>query len=148
MDAGAEARERNRAMSDGSTLSLPEIEDRIAIVRDNIRQLTEQAAAVSGAGTEALLADRISSQQAELDRLIAERDALLAKLPKAAPKAVAAPKKKPAKKTAKKKVVKVTKKKVAPKAAKKKAAAKKVAKKSVKTTKKAAKKKVGKKKRK
>ena len=32
-------------MSNGSTLSLPEIERRIAIVRDNIRQLIEQAAA-------------------------------------------------------------------------------------------------------
>ena len=35
-------------MTNGSTLSLPEIEDRIAIVRDNIRQLIEQAAAFSG----------------------------------------------------------------------------------------------------
>jgi ribosomal protein L19E len=35
-------------MSNGSTLSLPELEDRIAITRDNIRQLIEQAAAASG----------------------------------------------------------------------------------------------------
>ena len=35
-------------MSDYSALSLPELEDRIAIVRDNIRQLIEQAAAEIG----------------------------------------------------------------------------------------------------
>ena len=64
-------------MTNGSTLSLPEIEDRIAILRDNIRQLTEQAAALSGAADEARAADRIAAQQADLDRLIAERDAIL-----------------------------------------------------------------------
>ena len=36
-------------MSNG--LSLDQIEDRMAIVRDNIRQLIEQSAADSGAGT-------------------------------------------------------------------------------------------------
>jgi len=39
-------------MSNGSSLSLPELEDRIAIIRDNIRQLVEQAAAFSGAEDE------------------------------------------------------------------------------------------------
>ena len=63
-------------MSNGSTLSLPEIEDRIAIVRDNIRQLTEQAAASSGAADESRNADRIAEQEAELLRLIKQRDAL------------------------------------------------------------------------
>jgi hypothetical protein len=62
-------------MSNGSTLSLPEIEDRIAIVRDNIRQLTEQAAASSGAADESRNADRIAEQEAELQRLIKEREA-------------------------------------------------------------------------
>ena len=90
-------------MANESTLSLPELDDRIAILRDNIRQLTEQAAAVSGAGSEALLADRIAAQQADLDRLIAERDALTAKRPQPAPKKkAAAAKKRPAKKAAKK----------------------------------------------
>ncbi len=56
-------------MSNGSTLSLPELEDRIAIVRDNIRQLIEQAAADSGAANEARNADRIAQQNAELERL-------------------------------------------------------------------------------
>lgn len=97
-------------MANGSTLSLPEIEDRIAILRDNIRQLTEQAAALSGAADEARAADRIAAQQADLDRLVAERDAILAKRAAAAPPAapkVAAPKAKRAvKKAATKKVAK------------------------------------------
>ena len=66
-------------MSNGSTLSLPELEDRIAIVRDNIRQLIEQAAANSGAGDESRNADRIAAQQEELDRLSKQRDELLKK---------------------------------------------------------------------
>ena len=66
-------------MSNGSSLTLPEIERRMAIVRDNIRQLIEQAAANSGAGDEDRNADRIAAQQEELDRLTKERDALLKK---------------------------------------------------------------------
>ncbi len=66
-------------MSNGNILSLPEIENRIAIVRDNIRQLIEQAAAYSGAADEARNADRIAEQQDELDRLIKQRDELLGK---------------------------------------------------------------------
>ena len=52
------------------------VDDRIAILRDNIRQLTEQAAASSGAADEARNADRIADQQAELDKLIKQRDAM------------------------------------------------------------------------
>lgn len=63
-------------MSNGSTLSRPELDDRIAIVRDNIRQLIEQAAALSGAEDEARSADRIAQQTAELETLIKQRDAL------------------------------------------------------------------------
>jgi uncharacterized small protein (DUF1192 family) len=69
-------------MSDDSSLSplsLPELEDRIAIVRDNIRQLIEQAAALSGAADEARNADRIAQQNEELERLIKERDSRLSK---------------------------------------------------------------------
>jgi hypothetical protein len=66
-------------MSNGSTLSLPEIEDRIAMVRDNIRQLIEQAAALSGAEDEDRNADRIAQQNEELETLIKQRDALLKK---------------------------------------------------------------------
>jgi hypothetical protein len=66
-------------MSNGSSLSLPELEDRIAIIRDNIRQLIEQAAANSGAGDEARNADRIAQQNDELERLVKQRDELLKK---------------------------------------------------------------------
>ncbi len=66
-------------MSNGSTLSLPELEDRIAIVRDNIRQLTEQAAAVSGAADESRAADRLAEQEDELKQLLAQRDELMKK---------------------------------------------------------------------
>ena len=64
-------------MADRSTLSLPELEDRIAILRDNIRQLIEQAAASSGAADESRNADRIAEQEAELQRLVAQRDELM-----------------------------------------------------------------------
>jgi hypothetical protein len=58
---------------------LAELERRIAIARDNIRQLIEQAAAFSGAEDEDRAADRIAQQNEELDRLVKERDALLKK---------------------------------------------------------------------
>jgi len=61
-------------MPDYSSLSLPELEDRIAIVRDNIRQLIEQAAAVSGGQNEERNADRIAQQTEELEALVKERD--------------------------------------------------------------------------
>jgi uncharacterized small protein (DUF1192 family) len=56
-------------------LSLAELDDRIAVVRDNIRQLVEQAAAASGGQNEERTADRIAQQTAELDKLVSERDA-------------------------------------------------------------------------
>ncbi len=61
-------------------LSLAELERRIAIVRDNIRQLIEQAAARSGAADEALASDRIAQQTEELERLEKQRDELLKKV--------------------------------------------------------------------
>jgi uncharacterized small protein (DUF1192 family) len=62
-------------MSNESNLSLPELDDRIAILRDNIRQLIEQAAAYSGAQNEELASNRIAQQNEELERLIKEREA-------------------------------------------------------------------------
>ena len=63
-------------MSEIPSPSRAELERRIAIVRENIRQLIEQAAAVSGAEDEIRNADRIAQQNEELDRLIKQRDAL------------------------------------------------------------------------
>ena len=55
---------------------LAEIDAQIAIVRDNLTELTEQAAARSGAADEALAAERIAQQEAKLASLLKERDAL------------------------------------------------------------------------
>lgn len=66
-------------MSSTGSLSLAELERRIAIVRENIRELVEQAAAFSGAGDEERNADRLAQQNDELDRLIKQRDALAKK---------------------------------------------------------------------
>jgi hypothetical protein len=57
--------------------ALAEIERRIQIVEDNLRELMEQAAAYSGAADEERNADRIADQQAKLDALLKEREALL-----------------------------------------------------------------------
>jgi len=62
---------------DSSSLSLAELDDRIAILRDNIRQLIEQAAAMSGATDESRNADRIAQQTEELEKLTKQRDALM-----------------------------------------------------------------------
>jgi hypothetical protein len=66
-------------MSIDSGLSLAELNDRIAVLQDNIRQLVEQAAAVSGEQSDERIADRLERQNAELDRLTEARDALLKK---------------------------------------------------------------------
>ena len=60
-------------MTDLSSLSSSELADRIAIVRDNIRQITEQAAALSGAADEERNADRLAEQNEELDALLKEQ---------------------------------------------------------------------------
>jgi hypothetical protein len=56
-----------------ATASLLELDQRIAIVRDNIRELTEQAAALSGAEDETRIADRIADQERLLAELLKER---------------------------------------------------------------------------
>jgi hypothetical protein len=64
-------------MADAS--SLADIDKRIQIIEDNLRELVEQAAAYSGAADEERNADRIAEQQAKLDALLKEREALLSK---------------------------------------------------------------------
>jgi uncharacterized small protein (DUF1192 family) len=63
-------------MSNGSSLSVAEIDERIRVVRENIRQLIEQAAALSGGQDEERNADRIAHQNDELERLTKQREAL------------------------------------------------------------------------
>jgi uncharacterized small protein (DUF1192 family) len=66
-------------MSNDNSLSLAELNDRIAILRDNIRQLVEQAAASSGAQDEERTSGRMAAQQEELDRLVEARDTMAVK---------------------------------------------------------------------
>jgi hypothetical protein len=66
-------------MSNSNSPSLAELEEHIAIVRENLRQLIEQAAAYSGAEDEDRNADRIAQQTEELEGLTKQRDALLKK---------------------------------------------------------------------
>jgi hypothetical protein len=60
-------------MPDFSRLSDSELANRIAVLRDNLRQLTEQAAAQSGAANEERMAERIETQSQELDDLLREQ---------------------------------------------------------------------------
>jgi hypothetical protein len=60
-------------MPDFSQLSDSELANRVAVLRDNLRQLTEQAAAQSGAANEERMAERIETQSAELDNLRREQ---------------------------------------------------------------------------
>ena len=53
-----------------------ELDDRIAIVRDNIRQLVEQASALSGNADDDRASERIEQQSRELEDLLERRDAL------------------------------------------------------------------------
>jgi len=55
---------------------LVEIDARIALIRDNIRQLVEQGAGFSGAADESRVADRISAQEEQLAALLKRREAL------------------------------------------------------------------------
>jgi len=55
---------------------LTDLEERIAILEDNLRDLIEQGAAYSGAGDEDRSADRIAELEQQLEALKKQRDAL------------------------------------------------------------------------
>ncbi|AYG59812.1 hypothetical protein QD460_13555 [Rhizobium jaguaris] len=57
-------------------LTIPEIDERIAAIRENLRELIEQAAAYSGAADEELASERIAEQEEELERLLKRREEL------------------------------------------------------------------------
>jgi hypothetical protein len=59
---------------DFSSIPTSELADRIALVRDNIRQITERAAAESGAADEERNATLLARQTDELDALLAEQE--------------------------------------------------------------------------
>ena len=60
--------------SDLSSLSSAELARRIAILRDNIRQITEQATSQSGAADEERNAERMWRQNEELENLLKEQE--------------------------------------------------------------------------
>jgi hypothetical protein len=62
-------------MNDNETLG--ELEIQIALIRENLNELVEQAAAYPGAADEELAADRIADLQAKLEELLRRRDTLL-----------------------------------------------------------------------
>ena len=69
----------NKGVTDFSVLSSEELARRIAILRDNIRQITEQAASQSGAADEERNAERLEQQSDELDLLLKEQERRLNK---------------------------------------------------------------------
>ncbi|SDR59054.1 hypothetical protein SAMN05519103_06300 [Rhizobiales bacterium GAS113] len=52
------------------------IDERIAALRENLRELLEQAAAYSGAADEQFASQRIAEQEARLELLTKQRDEL------------------------------------------------------------------------
>jgi hypothetical protein len=70
----------NAPLGDSPESDIPpdiaEIDDRIASVTDDLRELSEQATAYSGAADEELASDRIAEREAELERLTKQRDEL------------------------------------------------------------------------
>jgi hypothetical protein len=59
-----------------SLTDLADIDDQIAVTRENLRELIEQAAAYSGAADDDLVAQRIADQEARLELLTKRRDEL------------------------------------------------------------------------
>ncbi len=60
-----------------SGLTLTELDERIAAVRENLEELVEQTAADFGAGDDDLNAARIAEQEQELAKLLELRETLL-----------------------------------------------------------------------
>jgi predicted ATPase len=58
-------------------IELREVERRIQVVEDNLRQLQEQATALSGAADEERIANRIADQEAKLAALLKQREAMI-----------------------------------------------------------------------
>jgi hypothetical protein len=60
-----------------SGLTLTELDERIAAIRENLEELVEQSAADSSAGDDDLNASRIAEQEQELAKLLEVRETLL-----------------------------------------------------------------------
>jgi uncharacterized protein YbcC (UPF0753/DUF2309 family) len=59
------------------SVELREVERLIQVVEDNLRQLQEQATALSGAADEERIANRIADQEEKLAALFKQREALI-----------------------------------------------------------------------
>ena len=59
------------------SVELREVERLIQVVEDNLRQLQEEATAVSGAADEERIANRIADQEAKLAALLRQRKVLI-----------------------------------------------------------------------
>ena len=57
-------------------ISAADLDARIATIRENIRELVEQAAASSGASDESRTADRIAAYEAQLAAAVKQREAM------------------------------------------------------------------------
>jgi cell division protein FtsB len=57
-------------------LNIADIDERIAILKENLRELVEQSASYSGAADDDLMSQRIAEQEAELELLTKRRDEL------------------------------------------------------------------------
>ena len=57
-------------------LNIADIDERIAILKENLRELVEQSASYSGAADDDLTSRRIAEQDAELELLTKRRDEL------------------------------------------------------------------------
>ena len=69
-------RKTNAAARAASGVNTSEIDARIAMARNNLRDLVEQAASYSGAADEERMSQRIADQEAKIDRLKKQRGAL------------------------------------------------------------------------
>jgi hypothetical protein len=56
--------------------NIADIEERIAIVKENLRELVEQSASYSGAADDELMSRRIADQEEELEALKKRKDEL------------------------------------------------------------------------
>ena len=56
--------------------TIADIDARIAILKENLRELVEQSASYSGAADDDLMSRRIAEQEAELELLTKRRDEL------------------------------------------------------------------------
>jgi hypothetical protein len=67
---------KTKAAVPTGVLETTELDNRIAILRDNLRELVEQAASYSGASDEERMSERIAEQEAKLELLMKQREEL------------------------------------------------------------------------